>query len=201
MNVELGKYPQGARGKILPIEWIVLDKQNDKQLLISKYALENKPFHNKKTYATWAKSSIRKWLNNEFLNISFTNEELQLIIDTKHQVTTNKQFDDDQGPATIDKIFLLDYVEANKYFEYEVDRICKPTPYLSKLKHKNGACYWRLSTVSEYSGYSVNGFVTDDGLIIFSGAFDPHPFFTWVNVSHELWPAHLIRPAMWIKNN
>ena len=125
-------------------------------------------------------------MNDEFLNIAFTKEEQQLISSTKHQVKTNERFDDDQGPATIDKVFLLDYEEVNKYFEYEVDRICKPTPYLSKLKHMNGACYWRLSTVSKYSGYSVNGFVTDDGLIISSGAFDPYPFFTHLNVSHKL---------------
>ena len=46
-----------------PIEWIVLDWQEDRALLLSKYALDAKPFHEVEDRAvTWAECTLRAWL-------------------------------------------------------------------------------------------------------------------------------------------
>ena len=44
-----------------PIEWIILDKRDDGSLvLMSKYALDYKPFHAKEESVTWQKCALRK---------------------------------------------------------------------------------------------------------------------------------------------
>ena len=59
-----------------PIEWLVLDvdEDDDKVLLLSRYALENKLYHNTKEAVCWATCDLRAWLNSEFLNAAFSSE-------------------------------------------------------------------------------------------------------------------------------
>ena len=56
-----GNYEQG--GGQAPIEWIVLDRQEDRLLLLSKYTLDSKPFHEVEDRdVTWADCTLRSWL-------------------------------------------------------------------------------------------------------------------------------------------
>ncbi|MBP3200076.1 MAG: hypothetical protein J6M39_00290 [Lachnospiraceae bacterium] len=104
-----------------PIEWIVLDKKDNSALLISKYILDCKAFDYVDTekidsidenikdnfkYCDWSKSSLRKWLNNEFLNDIFSTDEQDKVLFT-HLHDTN----------TDDKIFCLNEEEYVKYFD------------------------------------------------------------------------------------
>ena len=77
-----GNYEQN-KGKAEPIEWIVLDKKDSELFLISKKVLYYKNYsdNNSKNIA-WENSSIRKWLNNEFYNKAFSNEEKTIIATT-----------------------------------------------------------------------------------------------------------------------
>ena len=52
-TIKLGKYPQGADGEIKDIEWLILDKSDDKMLVISKYILDFFPTSKKKERVTW----------------------------------------------------------------------------------------------------------------------------------------------------
>ena len=71
--VQYGSYEQdnvlsnGAE----PIEWIVLDKQGNKVLLLSRCGLDAIPFHKRLTSVTWAECSLRDWLNTTFFNTAF----------------------------------------------------------------------------------------------------------------------------------
>lgn len=40
-----GRFPQGEKGELQPIEWFVLKEENENKLLISKYALLCRAFH------------------------------------------------------------------------------------------------------------------------------------------------------------
>ncbi|MBP5312109.1 MAG: toll/interleukin-1 receptor domain-containing protein, partial [Clostridia bacterium] len=51
--VEFGSYPQTADGKVKPIEWLVLESYGSKAMLLRKYALDNKPYHEKRRSITW----------------------------------------------------------------------------------------------------------------------------------------------------
>ena len=73
-SVSFGSYEQDnnpANGKE-EIEWIVLDVQGDRSLLISKYALDCKKYNTEWTDGTWESCSLRKWLNSDFLNAAFS---------------------------------------------------------------------------------------------------------------------------------
>lgn len=62
--------------KFEPIKWRVLDQKSG--FVMSELILDSQPYNNvvlESGANDWAKSFIRKWLNNEFYNIAFTTEE------------------------------------------------------------------------------------------------------------------------------
>ena len=70
--IEFGIYPQGADGSVLPIEWIVLDVNENEALLISRHGLDCKQYHHERTKITWEYCDLRKWLNNDFIRSAFS---------------------------------------------------------------------------------------------------------------------------------
>lgn len=59
------------------IEWLVLAKEGTKILVISKEALDCKPYSY--TNVTWETCTLRKWLNNDFINAAFSADERTMI--------------------------------------------------------------------------------------------------------------------------
>ena len=128
--IKFGNYWQDAEGKVKSsIEWQVLDKTDNHILVISKYALDNKPYHEKRESVTWEACTLRKWLNEEFYNNAFSDEERKRIAVYKVPAHKNLEYDTDPGNPTRDRIFLLSVVEANNYFHGDKERIGQPTPY------------------------------------------------------------------------
>ena len=107
------------------IEWLILERNNNKLFLVSKNIISFKPFNDKLEATTWEKSSIRKWLNNDFLNDSFSLEEFNKIQTTRVKTTDDWYSNSNGGNATNDKIFLLSNEEVLKYFVSKEERICK----------------------------------------------------------------------------
>ena len=100
-----GKYAQNRDGSVAPIEWKVLKKtEGNKALLISKKVLDVSCFD--KQTNVWKSSSVRKWLNKNFLNSAFSEKEKTAILDTALE---------DVG--TTDKVFLLSCKEAETLFD------------------------------------------------------------------------------------
>ena len=120
-----------------PIEWIVLNTDGHKALLLSKYGLEAKQYNKKQGNTTWEKCSLRKWLNQEFMNEAFTSEEQTgiLLTDVDNSKSQGyKGYDTDGGNNTQDKVFLLSYSEAWTYFRRDDARMCAPTDYAVKQR-------------------------------------------------------------------
>ena len=110
--VTFGTYEQNGNfdGKKEPIEWIVIDKNDDGAFLLSKKVLDcaefdstgdvetRTPYEDNYIQTHWDNSSIRFMLNEEFYNRAFNSEEKKLIIDT---TTTpyiyEEDFDDDDS--------------------------------------------------------------------------------------------------------
>ena len=118
--VTFGTYPQTAEGTDkTPIEWIVLDVQDGKSLLLSKYGLDVKPYNTKNSNVTWEQCTLRNWLNHDFLNTAFNADEQSLIMMTDVDNSASQGYsgwDTNGGNNTQDKLFLLSYTEANRYF-------------------------------------------------------------------------------------
>lgn len=115
-----------------PIEWKVLDVQEDKALLLSCRALDSVPYHDSYGTVTWETSSLRTWLNDSFLNTAFTAEERERILtgEIDNGVSQgNREWHTSGGNNTEDTVFLLSYAETERYFDSPEDRICTPTSY------------------------------------------------------------------------
>lgn len=129
-----------------PVEWRVLAVEGDEALLISRYSLDAKPYNEKGGRASWVKSSLRAWLNAEFYDAVFSEEEKQCIL-TKEIVNWKET-------PTADPVFLLENDQAKKLFADHADRQTLPTDYaiaqgayLSK-KYGPGNSQWWLRTIS-----------------------------------------------------
>jgi hypothetical protein len=147
--IEFGSYPFETDGTEKPIEWRILEKNEDgTALLISKYGLDAMRFDSSSN--NWEQSEIRMWLNNEFYNATFKDEEKNAIIKNRE---------------TGSKVFLLSEDEANKYFKNNEDRIAYPTPYAKKrcAYTLGGSCWWWLCSPGTYQKGAAN--VDDDGYV------------------------------------
>jgi len=154
-TITFGEYEQDddlTNGKE-PISWKVLAIEDSKATVISEYALEGlERGDDGHSDYTWAKCSLRVWLNEDFYNSAFSTEEKGKIIKTQRSVPNNPVYHSySSGISTQDNLWLLNCNEADELFESNDDRKCRVTPY-SKRKIASGAvynglCMWWLETV------------------------------------------------------
>lgn len=180
--VVFGKYKQSSDAEIKDIEWIVMeiDKENHRMLLLSKYILDIKPYHQEYASVAWKTSSLRSWLNgydsdlsDSFINTAFDENEIIRIAEVEIKTSANPYYSTvGGGDNTKDKIFLLDYEEVNRYYPETESRKAYSTPY-ADIIGKNSLLYpyscvdgfcdsvWWLRTPGN-SNYTVM-VVTDTG--------------------------------------
>ena len=169
------------------IEWIVLEKQDDKALVITKYALDCIAYNSEFASSSWETCTLRPWLNETFMNEAFEKDDLELILTTTVTAEDNPLFSTDPGQDTQDKLFLLSINEAEKYGADRTLLQCPPTQYAIKKRievyEDTGNCRWWLrspglnpSDASAVGGY---GYIYTQGNYV---------FFRFYGV----------RPAMWI---
>ena len=190
--ITFGSYEQDndtSNGKE-EIEWLVLDKQGDKILVISRYALDCKRYNEELTYVTWEGCTLRGWLNDEFINSAFTSSERARIPTVTVTADENPDYDTDPGNDTQDKVFLLSIAEANEYFDSDAARECKATDYaiaqgayVYEFDGYEGNCWWWLCSPGLNQSYAANG--NSDGSV--------HELGIYVDSSYAA-----VRPALWI---
>ena len=148
-HICFGHYRQESDNQPKPIEWRILAKEDERILLISEYALDCQKYNKVWAGITWENSTIRAWLNNEFLNEAFSEEERERIAVVTVNPDKNPKYQNNPGNATQDQVFLLSLPEAEHYFSSDEDRLCKPTDYAVKRGAKRldpGICAWWLRT-------------------------------------------------------
>lgn len=118
--VTFGEYPQTTAGEdMTPIEWLVLARDGNKALLISRYGLDAQRYNKDTTSVTWETCTLRTWLNGTFYNKAFSSAEQAAILTTNVDNSKNQCYSGwstNGWKNTQDKVFLLSYAEANKYF-------------------------------------------------------------------------------------
>ena len=197
-TVQFGFYPQAGRASEEKdaIEWVVLDRDNGKLLLISKYALDCLPFKDasqSQISGSWGSSPIRKWLNETFLNEAFDKGEARFLIET------NDTDSDAGGCSVADKVFLLSVAEAEKYFPDNESRRCLPTRYAiyrgAYQSSVGRTCFWWLRNTTAYTDLSLDGIpqetYTRAALVGSTGRI--------VDIGHYMFnQQYTVRPAIWI---
>ena len=186
--ISFGAYQQDKTSKEkTPIEWIILDIQDGKALLVSLFALDCKRYNEEYTSVTWESCSLRKWLNETFVDNAFNTVEQKMIQSTNVTADRNPEYNTDPGNNTNDKVFLLSINEANKYFTSIEDKACEPTDYaVAQGAYKaisNGNCWWWLRSPGRNS-YNT-AYVYCDGDIYYRGS----------DVGDS---DNAVRPALWI---
>ena len=178
------KFGEYAKEKIL---FEVVAIEDDKAFLVSKNIIDTRQFDGEVKETKFHKtkyigntdyetSTIRKWLNNDFYNTAFTDEE-------KEKIVTHTQ--------TKDKVFLLSVDEYEKYLAERETRFKKGTEcakayglkyltaptfaafvpydpfdtpedseeylkiYNEKYKHAGNGCYWLRTAHSSTDIYYV----------------------------------------------
>ena len=168
------------------VEWLVLEVKDGKALVISKYALDRKQYNTSYMNATWETCTLRKWLNNDFINSAFSTDEKAKIFKVTVSADKNPEFSTNPGNATQDQAFLLSITEANKYFSSDSARQCKPTDYAvanGARKSDSGFCWWWLRSPG------INQNIAAD--VYSNGEVYEHGY----SVNND---ANAVRPALWI---
>ena len=100
--------------KYEPIKWRVLQSENGEAFLLSDVILDKKAYDESYEYITWEESSLRAWLNEKFMNRTFSAEEKEKINITEIVNQDNPAYGTEGGNNTSDKIFLLSSAEVDE---------------------------------------------------------------------------------------
>jgi len=203
--ISFGSYEQdnnSSSGKE-SIEWLVLDKNGDQYLLISRCVLDCQLFSTHKVNTAWESSALRTWLNDDFYKSAFTEADRARIVSKTVPADDNAGYGIVGGKATNDKIFALSVTEMAKYFKLQkVQSLWYPykgDSCAAKATDSAVAAGVEVET-SRYSKYTGNGtywlrtpgsttlstsYVTSDGRVCANGTYSES-----TNVG--------VRPAMWV---
>ncbi len=185
--ITFGSYEQDydTRKPEKPISWKVLDEVEGCYLLISEYGLDVEPYDFEYQDMTWENCSLRAWLNSDFFDSAFSEEEKQIIKTAQVKAEDNPEYGTKAGNDTQDKVFLLNISEAEKYFSSDESRQCKATGYAvydgAWVDATTGAYEWWLRSPGENNSYAAT--VNSYGSIDYEGG----------NLFEVV-----VRPALWI---
>ena len=172
------------------IQWLVLDSREDSVLVISRYALANRDYHDTDTDVTWETCSLRAWLNDDFFPAAFTEGERAAVLTTEVDNGTDQRYASGGNAAggnnTRDKVFLLSGQEAVSLLQ---DRTCSATDAARSGSFTYGLgephCYWWLRSPGEYQSWAE--------CVLDTGGMDSR------SVDFSMSRRHLsVRPALWL---
>ena len=184
------------------VEWLVLDVTDGKALLLSRYGLEAMPYNETEEAMTWENCTLRKWLNGEFYETAFSEEEKTEIVLTKLENKDNEEYGIEGGNDTEDKVFLLSVDEAKKYFvedvvvedgrNYNTERAAKPSAYAATKP---------LTIVTNGSWYDGSSpyWLRSPGVLNHIAAIVDYNGEIYAFGHGVSEPKDMVRPAIWVE--
>lgn len=204
-SVKFGSYPQSdASGNTKePIEWIVLDRQGDKVLLLSKYILDCKCYNNEREDVTWESCDLRRWLNNDFYYSAFSSSEQNKILTTNVINSDNIEYDTYGGNNTNDKVFCLSIDEVKQYFyqsnmHTDNKRLAtRGTNYAKNVNNMGYNLYVMGGSGSWYTGTS-DFWLRSPGSGQYRAAYVDNYGSLYENGNDVVFRMCGVRPALWV---
>lgn len=213
-TVTLGCYPQDNEDGKDPVSWKVLAVDGDKKLLLSTKILDCMPPFAEYTVipseneeaedvirtdpADWESSTLRAWLNGDFLRGALVGDTKTLLVTTTLANPENPVTGVDGGRDTADQVFLLSADEVEKYLSAE-DRIAKATSWAMKKRmytNEEDVGWWWLRTPGESLRQAMTvdpfGNLYYSGDDVTFGANNPN------SASANRYKKNGIRPAIWV---
>jgi hypothetical protein len=179
----------------------VLDVKGSRILIITEKLIDAVPYNEVFKPVTWKTSTLRRWMNVEFIWEAFNEDEVSHIVVTKVEYHKNGEDGQYRGGDTLDRVFALDIGEIRRYFFENNYRLAEVTPYaivrgsryrrwidrrypgLGKNPQKMNVGWWWLRSPGIISDDFVY-VIGDDG--VFNSGF-------YVNN-----PSVSVRPALWL---
>lgn len=163
--VSFGSYEQDndpGNGKE-PIEWLVLDVEEGRALLLSRKILDAALFDESGEIVHWDECTLRTWLDQTFLSEAFSETEQESVLLSHLDTPANSVYDTHTVQSTEDRVFLLSLEEVEQYFAlswgtsghfYDNDIKAEATAYaLSKgLEEEQQRADWCLRSSGFYGG-------------------------------------------------
>lgn len=163
---------------IAGMKWLVLDDRDGKQLVITEQVIGNMAFKAAGGDSTWEDSDLRTYLNGEFYESTFSDDEKARIEETNTSTPANSKYGITGGNDTTDRIFVLSAEEAEEYLE--------GSEYLIATDASGNPAWYHLRTMGEAK--DVQACVNVNGEIDLHG-----PDGGVTNAEGG------IRPVMWIR--
>lgn len=157
------------------LEWYVLDRTDDRIVLLSVYVLDCLPYNAQGGATTWADCSLREYLNGSFYESVFSEEEKEQIVQYNNENKGNELLEIDGGEDTTDSVFLLNQDQEEIYFNEEEEQWLYARAEATQSAQEAGvyvsedgySSWWlRGSGNEEYSAKFVN----TEGMIHEAGA-------------------------------
>ena len=197
-TVIMGQFEQDSNtdNGMEPIEWKVLDVQDGKAFLLSDKILTYKVYNEEvegyvfefeEKEFVWESSYIRNWLNTEFYDAAFSEDDKNRIIKTKYKSEGGRSYEPEKVSYTSENVTLLSDEEVRTYLGEGESAEAKDTQYACDNKDRwafDGKWYLR----SSYEG----------------GKSAPLRYTHYVGVNGKIdWDGYQdtefgIRPAMWV---
>ena len=140
-------YAEGREVCFGGLKWTVLQQTSPSHaLLICNETIADAPFNESATAVSWENSTLRRWLNEEFLNNQFTASEIKAIMKNFLRPEKSNFSSIDPGRPTQDAIFCIGARE-----------------YTKRLPKDIGKYYWLRSpgkTATEFSAVTPQGRIT-----------------------------------------
>lgn len=177
---EFGEYYTIYNNKKSALQWKVLTIKGDMALVYTD-VIDYMQFDSSNPNCTWQNSSLRRWLNGEFYETAFTDEEkAQIRTSVFETASGNFNYVGTSGSGISDKIFLLSTEEATKNWPFygDLDKTYLSFYAQRKLPANHGTlfCWGRDKPMTEF--YDDRGNVLQ------------------TNVNTTTY--HCVVPAMWI---
>lgn len=160
--------------------WLVLDKQDDKTLVIARAILEQQPYHNALEDITWEQCSLRQYLNGTWFDTTLSEAEKTMVAETAIKNPSNPKYGIRGGNDTTDKVFLLSLQEAEHYLAGAAKLLQAQKTDSTEFQ------WWHLRSPGEAADVAAS--VTSGGLIDYHG--------TAADVTDATGG---VRPAMWLQ--
>lgn len=179
------KFETSSDGTKDDLLWEVLEYSADRKqaLVLCKNVIAFRPYNVESADVTWETCTLRKWLNDDFINSAFTSAQRKMIVSSKLTNADNADFKTAGGNATTDKIFLLSLDEIYKF--YDDDRNLGSDTRIRKT-YAGEDWYWWLRSPGNSSDYAADitrtGAVGMFGSFVYDYAAGVCPAF-WINLN------------------
>ena len=181
-TVIFGKYDGKA------INWRVLNITGDYAFLVSDKTIIKFDYGYKG--GEWKNSEIREWLNKDFINDSFTDNEKKMIRKSVVKNKDNPFYKTSGGEDTTDKVFLLSLFDiVQPGYGFSDCFYCHSEPRIAINADDEKTVRWWLRSPGYKKDYVT--YVDEDGFVDEDGVFIDHSFgirpALYINLSSFSW--------------